>query len=473
MKTIKKDSVTTTHQDPVKLYLNDVKKAPLITHKQEIEISQQIENSKRIIVDTLFAIPITVKTIIGWIDGIQAGTIPPIEVFDLESEEDQITNENLQSVKNLAQSYLTNTELKSELVQKFNELPLNTASIAKLVDQITKLNQRITACDGAMLRLAQQSGINRTEFIAEYIGSETEIGSKQISVKWHQFQTDHATDIARITDEITKLADNAGLSCDELRAMVKILKTQNNLKDTAIQKMIVSNLRLVVSVAKRYSHSNNQILLDLIQEGNIGLIKAVERYKWELGYRFSTYATWWIRQGIVKALSEQTKTIRIPGHILDNIKKIKLATRDWVYKYGTEPNANQLSTLVNLSIEKVVQAQQAALEPTSLDRPAGLDSENTVGELISDDSSINVIENLAAVDKSRMVGRVLHGLNSKEERVIRMRFGIGAKNEYTLEEIGREFNVTRERIRQIESKALTKLRNPQKMKELAKVYDEN
>jgi len=470
---VTKEKDPTGYQDPIKLYLNDVKKAPLINHKQEIEISQQIENSKRIIIDTLFAIPLTVNTIIGWIDGIEKQTVLPTDVFDLELEDANITPENLAIVKSLAKEYLLDTIKKAELVQKFNDLPINSASIATLIDQITRLNQKITACDGAMLRLAQKSGITRTDFIQEYIGSETQIGSKQLPLSWQKFQTEQSESIAGIVAEIETLVNQTGLTSEELRSIVRTLKTQNSLKDAAIQKMVVSNLRLVVSVAKKYSHNNQQILLDLIQEGNIGLIKAVERYKWQLGYRFSTYATWWIRQGIMKALGEQTKTIRIPGHILDNIKKIKLATRDWVYKTGREPSAEELSPLINLSVEKIIQAQRAAIEPTSLDRPASQDSENTIGELISDESSVNVIENLNAVDKSRAVGRVLNSLNSKEERVIRMRFGIGAKNEYTLEEIGREFNVTRERVRQIESKALTKLRNPTKMKELAKVYDEN
>ena len=477
---IKSKSKTTSEDtpvDPVKFYLKDVRKAPLLTHDREIQLSQQIENSKQTIIDTLFAVPISVKTVSSWIDAIKENEILVSDVFDVDAESEAVSTQEfkdqLDKARNLCDTYLNDNSYKPQLVEMFNELTLNTISLNKLVEQVSDINQKLIVCDGNMLRVATECGIDRVEFINHYVGNEhMQWLDQQTSAQWIKFKTTREQDIARITNEIKSYTLQAGLDVQSFRKMVKIIKTQHNLKDAAIQEMVVSNLRLVVSIAKKYSQNNQANILDLIQEGNIGLMKAVEKFKWQLGYRFSTYATWWIRQGIIKAMGEQNKTIRIPGHVLDAIKKIKIASKDYVATHGIEPSPEQISGLVNISPEKIVQFLQISMETISLDKPTNDNSEGSIGDFIQDENSEKVIETLNAADTSRMIGNVLKTLDSREERVLRMRFGIGTKNEYTLEEIGQEFNVTRERIRQIESKALTKLRHPSRIRELAKAFEE-
>lgn len=467
------------YQDPIKLYLRDVSKAPLLTHAQEIEISQEIENVKKEIADQLLAIPVTIKTVTSWIDAALTSTIDAQTVFDIELTSDDMIpaefTEQLTKVKELCTEYQNdknNAELKATLIAEFSNLPLFPASLTYLMEQIIGFNRRVVAIDGNLIRLAEASGISRQNWLDNYLSNtnlawiQTAQGSSysMMRIKHQKAIDDASVQIAQIESEI-------GMSINELRQVVKDVRRRAKIKEDAINRMCVSNLRLVISIAKRYSRNNPTVLLDLIQEGNIGLIKAIEKFKWRLGYRFSTYATWWIRQAINKATSEQNKTIRVPSHVMDAIKKINRAIRDHVSTKGYEPSDDEIGALCDMDAEKVRRMMQVSKDPISLETPVGDDEEANIGNYIEDVNATDTLEKINQDDITRVVSEALAGLNPREERVLRMRFGIGTLDEYTLEQIGQRFNVTRERVRQIEAKALQRLKSPQRTKDLEAILN--
>lgn len=484
MKTVKKSNAkekvaSKDLSDSIRLYLRDVSKNPLLNHEQEVELSKTINASKQAIMDILFAIPLTVRTVDSWIADIGAGSKLATDMFDIDLDVDRVPSSEfirqLITVQALCANYLSNLsdhEIKSELVSAFNDLPLTPASTGTLVQQVQDINSRVVKLDGELLRAAVASGVDRQDFITRYVGHEhMEWLANTTGKGWQKFATNHAETVADAKITITDLARLVGLSISELRTAVRDLGKHARAKEIAINTMVKANLRLVVSVAKKYNHSgqNNNSLMDLIQEGNIGLIKAVEKFKWELGYRFSTYATWWIRQAIFKAAAEQNRTIRIPSHVIDSIKKINRATKDYVALHGREPTMSELAAIVEMDEIKIARIQRVARDPISLETPVGDEEDAKLGNYIEDVDSENAFERLSRDDINKIVSQVLGHLSSREERTIRMRFGIGTNNEYTLEEIGKKFNVTRERVRQIESKALERLKSPARAKELATV----
>jgi len=467
------------YQDPVKLYLRDVGKAPLLTHKQEIEISQTIEQSKKAIIDRLLGIPLTITTVTAWIDSALENTQEAVDRFDIELTVDDSLSvdftDQLNKVKALCAEYKDSdkkADIKDNLIVVFNELPLNPASLTHLMDQVIAYNRQMTSIDSELLRMAESCGCERIEWLEKYLNNDSlAYLYVQTSAPYKIMMDKHGSKIADCEEKLRAIESKTGMTVRDLRQVVKDLRRQAKVKEEAIQRMVTSNLRLVVSVAKRYSQNNPTTLLDLVQEGNIGLIKAVEKFKWQLGFRFSTYATWWIRQAIIKATTEQNKTIRVPSHVMDAIKKLTKAIKEHVSTKGYEPSDDELAVICGMDADKVRKMLQVAKDPISLETPVGDDEDGNIGNYIEDTNSLDTIEKINQDDITKVVSEVLANLNPREERVIRMRFGIGTMDESTLEEIGKKFNVTRERVRQIEAKALQRLQSPQRLKDLESILN--
>ena len=366
--------------------------------------------------------------------------------------------------------------IKKELIELMSSIHLNSARVEELVEQLNELNRRLMAVEGKLLRLALASKVKREDFLTAYQHSELdphwiEKLEEKHDKHWSSFVSNNKEEITSLRSSLAEMSKECGLPISEYRRMVDTIKRGEREAERAKKEMIEANLRLVISISKKYTNRGMQFL-DLIQEGNIGLMKAVDKFEYRRGYKFSTYATWWIRQAITRSIADQARTIRIPVHMIETINKLVRTSRQMMIETGREPIPEELAKRLSMPVDKIRKVMKIAKEPVSLEAPVGDEEDSSLGDFIADENALQPVDSAIHTNLKETCTSILSSLTPREERVLRMRFGIGMSTDHTLEEVGQQFNVTRERIRQIEAKALRKLKHPSRSKRLRSFLDQ-